>query len=47
MIFSLVRGGDERKAIPKAYKDKRGEITLGVPFLGVIEMTQDALFLWI
>jgi hypothetical protein len=37
--------GEDRKAIPKAYKDKRGEITL--PFLGVIEMTQDAHFLWI
>jgi hypothetical protein len=28
--------GEERMAIPKAYKDKRGKITLGVPFLGVI-----------
>jgi hypothetical protein len=45
--LAWLEGEEERRAIPKAYKDKRGEITLGVPFLGVIEMTQDAHFLWI
>ena len=37
---------EEEGLCPKAYKDKREDKTLGVPFLEIIEMIQDAPFLW-